>query len=122
MVICKTQSCLSRNTEDGKTKAENAVLKELLPSDTSQSWRLALHGLNAPLSPPSQSRGLFLQFPSWIPVWIITLSPLKFLPAVSTECCFFASSFEKKPIVSIIGTEVAAVVGKGSGYLPEGVI
>lgn len=64
---------------------------------------------------PSQpEQGLLAPSLGWVPAQVIALCPLKFLPAVSTECYlfFFASAFENKPIVSIIGTEVAAVVEK----------
>lgn len=64
---------------------------------------------------PSQpEQGLLAPSLGWVPAQVIALCPLKFLPAVSTECYlfFFASAFENKPIVSIIGTEVAAAVEK----------
>lgn len=77
-----------------------------------QSSRPALPRVERSRDPSQPEQAFFATAHAWIPVQIITLCPLKFLPAVSTECYFFASAFEKKPIVSIIGTEVAAVVKK----------
>lgn len=72
----------------------------------------AHNGFNAPLIPPSQSRGLLLhsQLDSSLDNYP--------LPTEVSSCSFnwmlfFASSFEKKPMVSIIGTEVAAAAGRG---------
>lgn len=93
--------CLFGKAEDGGKKkgcSENTVLEEMLPSGQHKELRTCSAWVQRSREPSQPEQGLLAPSLGWVPAQVIALCPLKFLPAVSTECYFILFFFLLPPL------------------------